>query len=499
MPNQKVILIMVDTQRYDMLGCYGRNPDMKTPNLDRLSAEGMRFERAYTCQPVCGPARAAMFTGTFPHSNGSWGNSMPLGANVKTIGQRLQDQGVHTAYIGKWHLDGGDYFGLGRCPEGWDPDYWYDMRNYLEELSPEERVKSRRAATNREWDVPDEFTFGHRCSNRACDFLEKHGEEDFFLTVSYDEPHGPCLCPQRFWKPYEDYEFPKRGNVWDTLEGKPEHQHAWAGEGWADCDKEALKLKSAFYFGCNTFVDHEIGRVLESVDRHAPDALVIYTADHGSAMRSHGLTGKGPCVYDEVARVPFIVRCPAMIPRVSVCDAPTSHIDIAPTIMEFLGKPLPTLLEGKSMLPVLKDPTTQINEAIFIEFMRYEIDHDGFGGLQPMRATFDGRYKLCINLLSSDELYDMRKDPDEMQNLIESTEHAAIRDGLHDRILDWMNETRDPFRGYVWERRPWRKDARPATWDYTLMTRQRENEEYEPRQLDYGTGLDMEDAVREKG
>ena len=100
---KNVIVIMTDTQRTDMLGCYG-NPDMKTPSLDRLAAQGIRFDRAYTCQPVCGPARSAMFTGTFPHSNGAWGNSMPLGDNVKTIGQRLRDNGIHTAYIGKWHL-----------------------------------------------------------------------------------------------------------------------------------------------------------------------------------------------------------------------------------------------------------------------------------------------------------------------------------------------------------------------------------------------------------
>ncbi|MCG8684905.1 MAG: sulfatase-like hydrolase/transferase, partial [Desulfobacterales bacterium] len=107
MPKSKrqAIIIMTDTQRWDMLGCY-RNTGLKTPSLDRLASEGMRFDRAYSCQPVCGPARSAIFTGTFPHTNGSWANSMPLGDNVKTIGQRLTDHGIHCAYIGKWHLDG---------------------------------------------------------------------------------------------------------------------------------------------------------------------------------------------------------------------------------------------------------------------------------------------------------------------------------------------------------------------------------------------------------
>lgn len=139
---KQVIFLMTDTTRKDMVGCYGY-PKMKTPNLDRLAEEGIRYENAYTCQPVCGPARSAIFTGTFPHTNGMVTNSIALGDNVKTIGQRLYDHGIQCGYIGKWHLDGSDYFGNGRCPEGWDPEYWYDMKTYLNELTDEEKVKSR--------------------------------------------------------------------------------------------------------------------------------------------------------------------------------------------------------------------------------------------------------------------------------------------------------------------------------------------------------------------
>jgi uncharacterized sulfatase len=108
------------------------------------------------------------------------------------------------------------------------------------------------------------------------------------------------------------------------------------------------------------------------------------------------------------------------------------------------------------------------------------------------------RYKLVINLLTEDEFYDLAKDPYEMENVLGDANYQKERDALHDALLSWMNHTRDPFRGYYWERRPWRGDARPATWDYTAMTRQRENEEYEPRQLDYDTGLEMTEAVRPK-
>ncbi len=167
-------------------------------------------------------------------------------------------------------------------------------------------------------------------------------------------------------------------------------------------------------------------------------------------------------------------------------------------MLDFFGLPTPQTLVGHSLLPLFRQPERPANDAIFMEFGRYETDHDGFGGFQPVRAVRDERYKLVINLLTTDELYDLEADPFELRNLIASPEHAAIRDRLHDRLLAWMNDTRDPFRGYYWERRPWRTDAWPATWDYTSMTRQREELDYEPRQLDYATGLEITETVRRK-
>ena len=140
-----------------------------------------------------------------------------------------------------------------------------------------------------------------------------------------------------------------------------------------------------------------------------------------------------------------------------------------------------------------------MNDEIFIEFGRYEVDHDGFGGFQPLRAAFDGRYKLSVNLLDSDELYDLEEDPCEMNNLINDQKYSEIRDKLHNTILENMNNTRDPFRGYYWERRPWRKDASEATWRYTGMTRQRgESTVFEKGQLDYENGLPIKELVRAK-
>lgn len=492
---KQIVFIMVDSQSTDMLGCYN-NPGIKTPYLDALSKESLTFDSAYTCQPVCGPARSAIFTGLFPHSNGAWTNCVPLYDNVKTIGQRLRDHAIQTAYIGKWHLDGGDYFGNGICPDGWDKDYWYDMRCYLEELTPEERVKSRDGGLSKTGQVTEQFTFAHRCSDRAISYMNKHADDDFLLVVSYDEPHDPCLCPEPYASMYDDYVEEKKENVWDILEDKPSHQKVWAGDN-VKADRGSLDVTPRRLYACNSFVDYEIGRVLEQVRKTVPDAMIIYTSDHGDMKASHCLYAKGPAPYDEITKIPLIVKYPNGI-QGERYSYPASHIDLVPTMLDYMDIPLPKWIEGKSLLPAIQNPTVRVNDAIFMEFGRYEIDHDGFGGFQPMRCIFDGKYKLCINLLTEDELYDMEHDPCEMHNLINQEKTADIRNELHDKLLDWMNTTRDPFRGYHWRTRPWRKDDFKPTWSYTGYTRQRENEEYEPRQLDYCTGLEMVEAVRGK-
>lgn len=497
---RQIVFIMTDTTRKDMLGCYG-DERMKTPNLDRLAEEGIRYEQAYCVQPVCGPARSALFTGTFPHSNGVVTNCVPLFDNVKTLGQRLSDNGIKTGYTGKWHLDGGDYFGNGICPDGWDPEIWYDMHTYLLELSEEERIRSRRSETAYDSDWTSEMTYAHRVSDKAIVFLEKHKDSDFFLAVSYDEPHGPFICPAPFNTMYDGFVFEDTPDYRDDLKDKPLLQRLWAGE---DLDKTSEQLRSpskmlSLYLGCNSFVDSQIGRVIEKVQALAPDALIIFTSDHGDMLGSHRLQGKNAAFYKEITNIPFIIR-PAVRTEKNtgiVVTYPASHIDVTPTVLDYFDIPVPKLLEGKSMLAQIEDPSIRINQEVFCEFTRYEIDHDGFGGLQMMRAVTDGRYKLTINLMDTDELYDLQTDPFEVNNLIGDERYTQIRNSLHDRLLEHMNRTRDLYRGYQWGCRSWRNDKQP-TWQNSGFTRQREHEEYEERQWDYDTGLPMVEAVRNK-
>ena len=498
MEKPNIVLIMTDTQGTNMVGCYGK-PEMRTPRIDGLASEGVRFDRAYTSCPVCAPSRSSIFTGNYPHTTGVLGNNIPMGNNIVTVGQRLMDNGYNTAYTGKWHLDGTDYFGNGRCPPGWDPVYWYDGRNYLDDMTPEWRRRWREELDNAEaihkYGITEEFTWANKCSNRAIDFIEKTaGNEPFFLVVSYDEPHHPFTCPPPYCDMFQDFEYEMGPNVFDPLTDKPLHHKLWAES--AKRPEHPEKFKKPMYFGCNSYVDYEIGRVIDAVDKHAPESLVIFLSDHGTPMYSHGVESKGPAMYEETTRIPLIMRWRGEVPENVVTHHPVTHVDITPTILEAAQIEVPQFLEGKSLMPTLKDSERRVHDVIFMEFHRFELNHDGWGGFQPIRCAFDGRHKLVINLMSTDELYDLQTDPDELINQIMNPKYSEVRDYLHKRIINWMNKTRDPFRGYIWTHREWSKKRQG--WTGTGMTRPRPDDGYEPRVNLYETGQPVDRWEYEK-
>lgn len=488
---KQVVLIMVDTQRKDMVGCYDKAAP-PTPHLNALAENSLRFENAFTCQPVCGPARSALFTGLYPHTNGMEANSMPLRSGIPHIGQMLSQSGIACGYIGKWHLDGGDYFGYGKCPDGFDKRYWYDMRNFLDEL-PDDRArrKSRQNMNGRRDDPKEEDTFAHRCCDRAIRFLEEHRDRDFFLTVSLDEPHDPSVCPRRFFRALRRYRFrlKRNPNVRASLKYKPVHQQIWR-EKYGNMPFFWFRHIERAMFACNSFCDYELGRVLDKIDALGIQPMIIYTADHGDMFFSHGLLGKGCVMYNEITNIPLLISG-GDFPK-GVSQTPVSHIDMVPTVLQYFGVQKPKALTGEALQTVdLQTPRRDVH----IEYTRYEVDHDSFMGFQPIRCIFDGRYKLVINLMTTDELYDLETDPFEMTNLIHSTQHAAIRNALHDRLLDHMNHTRDLYRGYYWACRPWRKD-KTASFDDTGFIRQKAEDDFV--QLDYSTGLPMQSAERRR-
>ncbi len=476
------VFIMTDTQGANVIGCYN-TPDLHTPHIDRLAAEGIRYDRAYTTVPVCSPARAGLFTGVYAHNSGPWSNNMPLGANVKTMGQRFRDGGYQTAYVGKWHLDGLDYFGDGVCADGWDDRYWYDGKRYLDDLSDEDVTLWRSGLKSIEdlkaHNITAEFTWAHRISDRAIDFLQQTDSDPFLLVVSYDEPHGPCTCPPEYAERFADFKFPLGPASYDTLADKPAHQQQWA---------EVLNLPARdvhanpLYYGCNSFVDTEIGRVIDAVPENT---YVIFTSDHGDMHGAHRLTSKGPVAYDEITRIPLIIRQPYSHRAGTVETMPVSHIDLLPTMLELAGLDVVPILDGESLRENLQYGTRNEDRCVMVEFQRHSLPHDSYGGLQLIRSLVTERYKLVVNLFYTDELYDHQIDAAEVNNLIDDPDYDGVRNRMLDTLLERMNQLRDPFRGPVWEQRPWRKE-RKLEWDGYY--RARPDDGYAPPALLYGTG-----------
>lgn len=485
-----IVIVITDSQGWNLLGECGSG-NVKTPNIDRLAKEGVVFNRAYNTCPLCAPARAGLFTGQYPHNAGAWGNDLPIGDNVKTIGQYFQKAGYRTGYIGKWHLDGFDYFGTGIAPEGYEAEYWYDGRNYLDEMTEEEKLLWRKGLNEpeaiHEMSITREFTWGAKITDKAIGFLQQEDEKPFLLVVSYDEPHGPSTCPPPYCDMYKDKKYPLPENYNDDLTNKPAHHKEWALNHFKRL-QDAKDIYQPMYFGCATFVDSEIGKVINAVDKKSKDnTIVVFTTDHGHYLGAHKLDGKGPALYEEVVRVPLIFRSPGNIPEGKQSDSIVSHIDLIPTLMEYAGLETYPILEGKSMKRTLENPAYEYREEALIEFHRQGKSHDGYFGFIPIRCLVNRRYKLVINLHQTDELYDLEKDPGEMINLIEDSKYFEIRNDMHEKLLELMDKSRDPFRGTVWAMRQWRPD-RMSLWEKG-QRRCRPDDGFLPTSYDYDTGM----------
>lgn len=406
------------------------------------------------------------------------------GKNISTMGRYFKDAGYHTCYIGKWHLDGHDYFGTGECPPEWDADYWFDGANYLSELT-EKEISLWRNGLNSVEDlqanhIDETFTWAHRISNRAVDFLQQpaRAEEPFLMVVSYDEPHHPFTCPVEYLEKYADFYYDLGEKAQDDLANKPEHHRLWAQAMPSPVGDDGL-YHHPLYFACNDFVDDQIGRVINALTpEQRENTWVIYTSDHGEMMGAHKLISKGAAMYDDITRIPLIIRSPQGERR--QVDTPVSHIDLLPTMMALADIEKPEILPGENILAV-KEP-----RGVMVEFNRYEIEHDSFGGFIPVRCWVTDDFKLVLNLFTSDELYDRRNDPNEMHNLIDDIRFADVRSKMHDALLDYMDKIRDPFRSYQWSLRPWRKDALPR---WMGAFRPRPQDGYSPVVRDYDTGL----------
>jgi arylsulfatase A-like enzyme len=471
-----VLLFITDQQRWDTLGYTGRTP-CRTPNLDRLARDGAAFDRCLTPDPICCPARAALFTGRYPHATGV-GNNRELPLERPALPEALRDAGYHVAYSGKWHLGRGRAFaGIDRfagergreykawlAAHGYEDTYPYgtDPFSYHFDGAPGERSHISNPQTAPQAGTT-ETIFDTWVANRALEQLETRPKDrPFFQVCSFHGPHPIFVIPEPYHSLYDPALAAEPANFADPMEGKPAFQRRSIWHGAAHehgTDWEPWRRSQAVYWGYVTLLDELIGRVLGRLDSLglAEDTIVLMTADHGEMMGSHGLFQKSS-MYEEALRVPLLVRAPGRVRAGRRIAAPVSLADVAPTILGLLGlggpsgdatrllepqgRDLSAWLSGDDRVP--SDAVGASNDpaagAVFCEYKPYAGE-----GMTDTRCIAGPRYKYAWNRDDLEELYDTWADPSELHNRASDPRLAGVRGRLRERLLNWMRETEDPL------------------------------------------------------
>ncbi len=434
MQPKNLVFIMSDEHNAAFMGAVGHGA-VRTPNLDRLAASGALFENAYTNCPICVPARASFATGRYVHDCGYWDNAHPYDGAIPGWGHRLMDQGHRVVSIGKLHYrDTSD-------PNGFDEEIAPlhvvggvgDLGGLIREDMPE-RKAARKFARDVGRGESTYTAYDRRIAAGAARWLEeeapKYTDRPWVLFVSFVCPHFPLIAPPEFYDLYPEAEIP-----WPDLYGeggRPTHPYYRAMRACINYDRyfdeEGVRKAVAGYLGLCSFLDDNIGKVLEAVEGTglAGDTRVIYTSDHGEALGKRGLWGKST-MFEESAAIPLIAAGPGIAPGRRV-ETPVSLVDCHPTILDCVGAdrhPGDADLPGRSLFEIAggADP----DRAAFSEY-------HAAGAVAANYMLREGRYKLVAFVGMEPELFDLEADPEETRDLANDPEHAAILARLEMRL-----------------------------------------------------------------
>jgi arylsulfatase len=470
-----ILFLMCDQLRQDALGCYG-NPVVRTPRIDGLAGEGVRFSNMFAAYPVCAPNRASLVTGRYPTVHRLRTNGQRLPESERTLMQILRDAGYATYGTGKMHFgpqwawpadgrpirDPDPATAISPQPaEDAYPWYGFDRVALTEDHRMGPYGDYLAAHGYNVWDELHSASYPQSATVRSP-FPEEHHQttwitdraieclndcpagRPFFLWVSYVHPHHPFNPPAPYDRMYDPDEMPLP--VWDEAEVarwpeayKRKYYALSDGHeavGLCDfCDADWQRIK-AYYYGMISQIDANIGRLLEALRARGElgDTLIVFTADHGEMLGDHRLLFKGT-TYDCVTQVPFIV-CPPGGTSEGARELLCSTIDILPTLLDLAGvaHPDPSPIQGQSLAPCLDDAGHRLRESLLIEN----------GGVRRSIRTEDALL-TWHGPQAGGELYDLAADPDCLVNLWDEPEAADLQSRLLDELIHLMAANVDPL------------------------------------------------------
>ncbi len=428
-----LIQILSDEHCGFALSCAG-NPDVRTPHLDRLAAEGVRFDRAYANCPVCTPSRGTIFSGRHAHACPVPGFFDAWKVNAPSTATLLGEAGYHSAYFGKWHC--------GTVDDQTPPGVKADKQAWP---GRGQRTPEDRRAGFLDW-------FGFECTNapfnsfvycghdlepthldgyqtdaltdRAIDYLRHYDRsQPLYLVLSIEPPHFPLEVPEAFRRLAPD-QLTLRPNCDDTPE---------------------RRRQIADYYAMVENLDWNIGRLLDALDElpafHGERTCLSYISDHGELMGSHGIFCRKEYPYEEATRIPAIFHWPGQIPPQGAIDGLFSLVDFAPTLAGLAGLPTPAWMQGHDWSPRLRDePADNEPTEVLLEMTESPMWTPAY---LNWRGLADGRWKYAFYENGLEELFDLDVDPCEQHNLADR--QPQCRQAMRERLLALLAATREPF------------------------------------------------------
>lgn len=445
MAQPNILFIQSDQHRYD---CVGVNDPtrVKTPNLDRLAAEGMNFDACYCPIPVCVPARNSLMTGQWPTSHlaiANWNTEAPRPAreDLPTFSHALREDGYWLGHVGKWHVH------PEQGPQAYGFHETVDRKDYFRwraEQGIPAQPQDRGPFGEIDPFVTSEQTRLAWSARHVVAMLERaaQGDAPFFIRWDPVEPHFPNRVPEPYYSQmYPPETIPPWPSFPDSFENKPfiqaQQLRTWRVDDWTWSQWAPVVSR---YLGEITLLDEQIGRVLHALDRLGlvENTLVIYTSDHGDMCGGHGMIDKHFVMYDDVVRVPLLAWWPGRITPGSTCEAFVSNsIDLPATFCAVAGVPVPETFQGENLLPLFDGAQENGRTDILCMYMGNQF------GLFSQRMVRDRRWKYVWNAVAEDELYDLATDPGELRNLAFDPAHRAELNRLRHRLVAWMEAIDD--------------------------------------------------------